>query len=29
MDPNKKITKQFTKKFNSKVINRQYFLQKV
>ena len=25
MDPNRKITKKFTKKFDSKVINRQYF----
>ena len=25
MDPNRKITKKFTRKFDSKVINRQYF----
>ena len=28
MDPNRKITKKFTKKFDSKVINRQYFHRK-
>ena len=28
MDPNRKITKKFTKKFGSKVINRQYFHRK-
>ena len=28
MDPNRKITKKFTKKFDSKVINRQYFRRK-
>jgi hypothetical protein len=28
MDPNRKITKKFTKKFDSKVINRQYFNRK-
>ena len=28
MDPNGKITKKFTKKFDSKVINRQYFHRK-
>ena len=28
MDPNGKITKRFTKKFDSKVINRQYFHRK-
>ena len=28
MDPNRKITKKFTKKFDSKVINRQYFHKK-
>ena len=28
MDPNIKITKKFTKKFGSKVINRQYFHRK-
>ena len=28
MDPNRKITKRFTKKFASKVINRQYFYRK-
>ena len=25
MDPNRKITKKFTKKFDIKIINRQYF----
>ena len=25
MDPNRKITKKFTKKFDTKVINKQYF----
>ena len=28
MDPNRKIIKKFTKKFDSKVINRQYFHRK-
>ena len=28
MDPNSKITRKFTKKFGSKVINRQYFYRK-
>ena len=28
MDPNRKITKKFTKKFDSKVIDRQYFHRK-
>ena len=28
MDPNRKITKKFTKNFDSKVINRQYFHRK-
>ena len=28
MGPNRKITKKFTKKFDSKVINRQYFHRK-
>ena len=28
MDPNRKITKNFTKKFDSKVIKRQYFHRK-
>ena len=28
MDPSRKITKKFTKKFDSKVINRQYFHRK-
>ena len=28
MDPNRKITKKFTKKFDSKVTNRQYFHKK-
>ena len=28
MDPNRKITKKFTKKFDSKVINRQFFHRK-
>ena len=28
MNPNRKITKKFTKKFDSKVINRQYFHRK-
>ena len=28
MDPNRKITKKFTKKFDSKVTNRQYFHRK-
>ena len=28
MDPNRKITKKFTKKFDCKVINRQYFHRK-
>ena len=28
MDPNRKITNQFTNKFGSKVINRQYFHRK-
>ena len=28
MDPNRKITKNFTKKFGSKVINKQYFHRK-
>ena len=28
MDPNRKITKKFTQKFDSKVINRQYFHKK-
>ena len=28
MEPNRKITKKFTKKFDSKVINREYFHRK-
>ena len=28
MDPNRKIAKKFSKKFDSKVINRQYFHRK-
>ena len=28
MDPNRKITKKFTKKFDSKVVNRQCFYMK-
>ena len=28
MDPNRKITKKSTKKFDSKVVNRQYFHRK-
>ena len=28
MDPNRKLTKKFTKKFGSKVINRHYFHRK-
>ena len=29
MDSNRKITKKFTKKFDSKVINRQYFIKRL
>ena len=28
MDPNRKITKKFTKKFDNKIISRQYFHRK-